>query len=227
MGMIEWAKREVEIACKRERGNKDENEWDYGCACYESALKAFNSLMEDGHSGFSIGITKQILMRLLDRKPLTPITDTEDEWFDITDETGESDCKKYRSRRMCSLTKKVYKDRIVKYSDVNRFNFYDLNANPNIGFFSGCAAPVIDEMFPIKMPYIPENKPIKVYTREFLTDRKNDDFDTVAILYAIFPDGERKEINRYFKEVEKGWKEIDINEYTERVHIYYNKEIAE
>ncbi len=48
MTMSEWAKREVEIACKRENSNREEGEFDYGCACYESALKAFNSLLEDG-----------------------------------------------------------------------------------------------------------------------------------------------------------------------------------
>ena len=53
MSMSEWAKREIEIACKRERaedGTK-EGEFSYGAACYESAYKAFKSLMEDGHSG--------------------------------------------------------------------------------------------------------------------------------------------------------------------------------
>lgn len=61
MSMLEWAKREVEIACKRENPDKKEGEFDYGCACYESALKAFESLCEDGHSGMSIGFTKNIL----------------------------------------------------------------------------------------------------------------------------------------------------------------------
>ena len=75
MSMTEWAKREVEIASKRERGDKPESEWDYGCSCYDSALKAFESLCGDGHSGFSIGITKGILNRLIDGKPLTPIED--------------------------------------------------------------------------------------------------------------------------------------------------------
>ena len=67
MSMTEWAKREVEIASKRERGDKPESEWDYGCACYDSALKAFESLCGDGHRGFSIGITKgmeNLLLRL-------------------------------------------------------------------------------------------------------------------------------------------------------------------
>lgn len=42
MSMLEWTRREVKITCKRERGDKPNNEWDYGCACYESALKACN-----------------------------------------------------------------------------------------------------------------------------------------------------------------------------------------
>lgn len=70
MSMMEWAKREVEIASKRERGDKPESEWDYGCACYDSALKAFESLCGDGHSGFSIGITKGILNRLIEESLL-------------------------------------------------------------------------------------------------------------------------------------------------------------
>lgn len=76
MNTLEWAKNEIAIASKRERGNKPENEWDYGCACYNSALKAFESLLGDGHSGTSISFTKNILNRLIDRKPLTPIEDT-------------------------------------------------------------------------------------------------------------------------------------------------------
>lgn len=42
-----WAEREVEIACKHEAPDRKPGEWDYGCACYESALKAFQSLCED------------------------------------------------------------------------------------------------------------------------------------------------------------------------------------
>lgn len=43
-------------------------------------MRAFESLLGDGHSGMSIGITKNILNRLIDGKPLTPIEDTEDVW---------------------------------------------------------------------------------------------------------------------------------------------------
>ena len=51
-----WAEREVEIACKHETPDRKPGEWDYGCFCYESALKALKSLYEDGHSIFSIRI---------------------------------------------------------------------------------------------------------------------------------------------------------------------------
>ena len=106
MNMLEWAKNEIEIACKRERGDKDSNEWDYGVACYESAFKAFESLMEDGHSGMSIGFTIQILNRLIAGKPLTPIEDTEDIWKECALRNGE--CTTYQCNRMYSLFKEVY-----------------------------------------------------------------------------------------------------------------------
>ena len=74
MNMTDCAKREIEIACaRRERGDKNTDEWDYGCACYESAYKAFQSLVEDEHNGMSIRLTQNILNRLIDGKPLTPI----------------------------------------------------------------------------------------------------------------------------------------------------------
>lgn len=60
--MLDWAKREVEIACEKENPNRKEEEFDYGCACYESALKAFESLSEDGHSGLSIKITPFLIL---------------------------------------------------------------------------------------------------------------------------------------------------------------------
>ena len=60
MKLNDWAENEVRIACELEAPNKKEGEWDYGCACYESALKVFKSLVEDGHSGYSINFTNCI-----------------------------------------------------------------------------------------------------------------------------------------------------------------------
>jgi len=217
MNMQTWAEKEIEIACKRERADSkvEDGEWDYGCACYESALKAYKSLIEDGHSGFSISMTKHILNRLIDGKPLTPIEDTPDVWYDISDISGlNGEVINYQCKRMSSLFKYVYADGTVVYKDFDRYYCVNIN-NTEVTYYSGLVQRIIDEMFPITMPYFP-GKPIKVYCEDFLTDRKNGDFDTVGIFYAIKPDGEKIEINRFFKESEDSWDEIDEVEYNER-----------
>lgn len=192
MDMLEWARKEVELACKRENPDRKEGEFDYGCACYESALKAFNCLMEDGHSGMSINFTKNILNRLIDGKCLTPIEDTDDIWKYSFDR--ENGAKTYQCKRMSSLFKDVYPDGRVKYSDIDRGVKVDLITNTI--WHSGLINRIIDELYPITIPYIPANKPFKVYCEDFLTDPKNGDYDTVGMLYGFDPEGNRFEINR-------------------------------
>ena len=100
---------------------------------------------------------------------------------------------------MSSLFKYVYADGTVKYRDVDRFCGINLD-NPNVSYHSGLIDRVMEEKFPITMPYFPESKPFKVYCEDFLVDSKNGDYDTVGILYAIVPEGYKVEINRFFKE---------------------------
>ena len=211
-----WAENEVAIACCREKPDRKDGEWDYGCACYESALKAFHSLCEDGHSGFSIGLTKAILNRLINNKPLLPIEDTNEVWSDISDMSGlkGEECN-YQCKRMSSLFKYVYADGTVKYRDVDRYHGVNINC-PDAPYHSGLIDTVMDELYPITMPYMPADRAYKVYTEEFLVDPKNGDFDTVGILYVITPSLERVEINRYFKEAPNGFAEIDEAEYVKR-----------
>lgn len=221
MSMLEWAKREVEIACKKENPNRKDGEFDYGCACYESALKAFESLCEDGHSGLSIKMTQNVLNRLMDGQPLTAIEDTDDIWYDSLDvNDGKT---QYQCKRMSSLFKDVYEDGSIKYTDINRSYCVNIDT-PNITYYSRLVRRIIDEMFPITMPYIP-SKPIKVYCEEFLTDRKNGDFDTVGVFYALKTENgeqEKIEINRFFREPEEDkdeeidWIEISKEEYDSR-----------
>lgn len=212
MGMKEWAEREVQIACKRENPDRKEGEWDYGCACYESALKAFNSLMEDGHSGMSIGFTQQILNRLIDGKPLTPIEDTEDVWKERG--TNKKGCKSYQCKRMSSLFKYVYLDGTVKYSDINRVIGVDMVNDST--WHSGMLRDIVDEEFPITMPYSGEGT-YEVYFRNFLYDPNHGDFDTRAVLYIKTPDGEDIDVYKYFKEDNNDFVEIPFEEYMFRL----------
>lgn len=217
MSMLDWAKREVEIACKREKPDRKEGEFDYGCACYESALKALESLAEDGHSGFSIGLTKHILNRLIDGKPLTPIEDTDDIWDNRGDFGREDGVTSYHCKRMSSLFKDVYPDGSVKYDDVDRAVMIEMGTDTS--WHNGLVSRMVDELYPIKMPYMPADDPYKVYCNECLSDPANGDYDTIAVLYIIKPDGARIDVNRYFKEgstVYGCWDEIPLGEYLER-----------
>ncbi len=214
MSMNEWAKREIEIACKKERGNNSESEWDYGCACYESALKAYNSLMEDGHSGMSISLTKNILNRLIDGKPLTAIEDTPDVWHEVT---YRGRVQSYQCNRMSSLFKDVYPDGKVEYHDINRCYCIYRDDPSATSWHNGFISKIIHEKYPITMPYYPASKPFTAYCTECLFDPKNGDFDTMGIWYVIKPDGEKDIIERFFKESAEGWVEISKHEYFERV----------
>jgi hypothetical protein len=216
MSMQTWAEKEIEIACKREKEASETEEgcFDYGCACYESAYKAFKSLTEDGHSGFSIGLTKNILNRLIDGKPLTPIEDTPDVWSDVMDRCDENKYTCYQCNRMSALFKYVYDDGTIKYKDID--SNYSVNVDSDVSYHSGLVQRIMDELYPVTMPYYPPNKPTKFVCEEFLTDRKNGDFDTVGVLYCVRPDGEKVEINRFFQEAEHGWDEIDEAEYNKR-----------
>lgn len=220
MSMTSWAEKEVEIACKLERdcAVDTEESCDYGCECYKSALKAYKSLIADGHSGMSIKITKNILNRLIDGKPLTQIEDTDDVW---RLSRLSKNCSSFQCTRMSSLFKHVYSNAKVKYTDVNRIICVDIS-NPKIWWSNGFVREIIDDMYPITMPYHPRNKEFSVYCEEFLTDKENGDYDTLGVLYVITPDGEKVEINRYFKDKDDSFAEIDKDEYEKRKAVKIN-----
>ena len=218
MNMADWAKREIEIACKRERNGKPEEEWDYGVACYESAYKAYMSLMGDGHSGMSISLTKSILNRLLEGRPLTPIEDIPEVWDEVGGYSDIDAVKHYQCNRMISLFKDVYPDGKVRYKNVQQVECVMREDDRN-RWYNGFVANMVSEKFPITFPYYPSSKPYLVSCSEGLSDPKNGDYDTMAIWSVTDPDGFVTAINRFFKEGENGWVEINHTEFIERTGI--------
>lgn len=205
----EWAQREIEIACKKENPNWDGKSFDYGCACYQSALKAYKSLCEDEHSGFSFGLTKNILIRLMEGLPLTPIIDDDflgakREWDDskYLKENGlKSDLQ---CPRMSSLFRDETLDGKITYTDVDRTIMHD--ANGDGWWHNGCVSRLVDELFPITMPYYPKVEKYKVYGETFyMVDEEDktaenvEKVNLIKIYYIITPDNERIEINKEFE----------------------------
>lgn len=216
MSTLEWAKREVEIACKSiETDDADDISVKYNQSCMASALKAFESLCEDG---MSIHITQNILNRLIDGKTLTPIEDTEDAWEECLSGNG---VKIYQCKRMPSLLKTIDKDGNVTYSDNNRCCMREINSDTT--WHSGLVTQIYDEMFPISFPYNAPDKRDEVVCAEFLTDRANGDFDTIGVLYIERYNGDKIPINQYFKESENGWDEIGVDEYDMRREQHYDR----
>lgn len=234
-----WAEREVRLAIEREckaAENSSDNDGDccagYAISCYNSALKAYNSLMEDDHSGMSISITKNILNRLIERKPLTPIEDTDDVWNDGYSYGEEDDVTHYQCKRMSALFKVVYPDGTVKYSDVDRVVCYEEGDEHRVPFRNGFISSLINEMYPITMPYTADTK-YEVRIMKLLTDRKNGDFDTISVEFVdikkVGEDAKRVFLSKYFKEV-KGkpyWVEIDYDEFIKRVNAHLEREARE
>lgn len=215
MSLKDWAEKEIYMAIDSEKkaANGNEEEWKYGVLCYESALKAFESLLEDGHSGASIMFTKSILNRLIDGKCLTPIEDTNDIWELISDKNS---VKEYQCKRMHSLFKTEKDSGEVTYSDLDRVQCIDIDS-PDIPFHNGMARILIDKLIPITMPYLPYIKPFKLFTETFLYDTSsNEDFDTRAFLYLIAPNGIKIDIYKYTKEVDGVMTPIPKEEYEER-----------
>lgn len=224
MSMLNWAKREVEIACKKENPDWDGESFDYGCECYQSALRAFESLCNDGHSGMSIGFTKNILNRLIDGKPLMPITD-DDFFIGVKDKIAESEeylndkglKSSIQCPRMSALFREEYLDGTVKYLDINRIICKD--AQTGSTFHYGFADKFVEELFPITMPYMPKDKPYIVLTHQFLFNKedKNNDWDTEAYYEIKTPEGESYSIEKYYKFENDERIEISEHEYLERL----------
>ena len=225
MSMIEWAENEVKLACKRENPDWDGESFDYGCGCYQSALKAYKSLCEDGHSGMSFSITRNILTRLMNSLPLMPIEDTEDAWGNVIDD-HDVEFTQYQCKRCGSLFKKVFTNGKVEYSDVSRAYCIDIDTKDTFNCF---VEKIIDDMFPITMPYYPPIYKYKVYIKDFIAKGyfgDTTDFNTRAVLYCITPEGEKVEINRYFADspYNNRMEEITTGEYLERIkHIEVKK----
>ena len=123
----------------------------------------------------------------------------------------------YQCKRMSSLFKTVYEDGKVTYSDNDSCVCVDCETGATYG--SGLVRRIYEEMYPVTLPYMPPTYPDKVYCTDLLTDRKNGDFDTVGIFHIVKPNGEKIEVNRFFKEAENGWEEIRIAEYEERMDL--------
>ena len=101
MTLTEHAKMELEVA-----GLFDKDS-DYGGMTGEAVMELIEVFGEQGHSGMSASLTRNIFNKLADYKPLTPIQGTDDEWGTEASDT--------QNKRLFSLSKRD--DGTVRYGD--------------------------------------------------------------------------------------------------------------
>lgn len=209
-GMTKRVREEVEYAIDCERKSAvEENDYsflDYVVECYRSALRAYETMAADGHSGMSWGLTRQIFNRLAEGKPLKNLNSYDErpeEWASsniIPDSFGM-----LYNNRYSSLCCRVTENGNV-YSDCNRWVF-EAPDHPNIPWHNGFLSNYLDEKFPIQFPYNPIT--IHVRVEEILTDPAHGDYDAQHIIDFADPETGRKVcVNAYFEEVDGKWQEI-------------------
>ena len=211
MSMTEWARHEIELAIKFDDS-------DYGRSCYLSALKAYESLMADNHSGLSFSLTKNILDRLTNSLPLTPINDIPEEWEDVSIENRWP--KRYQHKRHYSLFKHVEEDGTIDIFDMDRWKCVE-SSNPERGLGTiRIVQRVMDDIYPIKFPYTPESS--KIVIINLLRD-DDDKLTHVCIMGYRDNDYKQRIINkklRYNKET-GNWEELETGKTgTEVVRIW-------
>lgn len=194
MEMIDRIHNEVNLACMKENPDWDGKSFDYGCSCYQSAFKAYKSMYDDGHSGYSWGVTANILWRLIHDKPLTPIEDTPDVWHKVRDTKRGGVV--YQCDRMPSLFKEVDSNDHITYTDHDR-----VVAIYNGQSVYGSMCRDVDKLYlpPVTMPYYPSVDPYILIFENFCTDGDKMAYDTYAYLELRDPKGNIIIQDKYFK----------------------------
>lgn len=213
MSMYDWARQEVQLAKAELKRNKND-EAQYMIACYDSALRAYEKLTKDGHSGTSFAITRGILEKLMYEIPLTPVEDKEIMWKHVYDRENEA---VFQHKRMPNVFKMVNKKTgAVRFSDNDRILCKNLLGPDSAYFYSNFISRIIDGMFPIEFPYTPTKEKYIVYVTEFLMDSANGDFDTMNLVSVKLPTGDARPLNLYYKEENGRWSLITQDEWIGR-----------
>ena len=233
MSKKEWAKKEIELLCKKFEDNYPENcassaseTSDYAKNCASAALEAFNFIADQGDSGCTIEVTKSILFDLLNECPLTPIEGADDEWeFAFNRENF----KVYQNLRRSSLFKTVYSDGTVEYNDNGTSYCVDKNggASYTSTFIQEETLKALSEQgiedYCVKFPYLPNRHKLEIVTEDCMYDKtQKGDYDTIGILYANVPQRGKIAINKFYKETENGFEPISKEEYDMRTSTVNN-----
>lgn len=120
-------------------------------------LHMMNEFANEGHSGFSASYAINILTKLLDFKPLSPLTGADDEWTNVREYGTEPH---WQNKRKSS----VFKDADGSCYDIDGKVFwewcmpYEEGEKPYKSYYTSR-----DSRVPVTFPYVVPEKPIYEY----------------------------------------------------------------
>ena len=127
-------------------------------------LHMMNEFAEERHSGFSAGYAISILTKLLDFKPLSPLTGEDSEWSDVR-EYGPTPY--YQNKRRSS----VFKDADGSCYDIDGKVFWewykDEDDNISKSYYT-----CFESRVPVTFPYTVPDKPIYEYRHSDATPQQ-------------------------------------------------------
>lgn len=147
MGMIEWAKRELDLAGYKESQDPDDiNNW-----MRNDVLKLLEMFCEQGHSGSSAKYAIKLFETLANWKPLSPLTGEPDEWREVGPDV-------WQNKRASNVFKR--EDGRVYWIDGIVFWewFTPEEGKPYKSYFTTQDSRVCIDSFPWTMPEQPEYK---------------------------------------------------------------------
>ena len=226
MKMTEWAENEVDIVLKEmadrplEEGEDEEmrqGDLEYAGSCYKSALKAYKSILEDGHTELSFNITASILERLLHEIPLTGIEAEGPYWIKMD---GFPGMEMYRCKRKFGLFKDVYPDGRTEYHDNDAARCTEVREDGRETNW-GCGKfirSIMEQMIGhplVQFPYFGYRHPYKMYRKCYNTvNGEPGSYNAYWLQYLKCPDGTKMPVNRFFIEMRgQPDKELTINEF--------------
>lgn len=195
--MTDWAENEINLAKKKMAKDSGDHSWDgYVSSCYDSALKAYKSLEEDGHSGMSFSVTRSILTNLMNEIPLTPIEEDEDCWNECGLVAGK---RTFQCSRRPSLFKDVLEsDGSISYHDNDLIVVDDVYEDHLSAVGSHFGDVIVKQMFGelVKFPYMPTKERYRV--RRIETSLVYDGKEVAYVHFIKKPNGEKLFMNCFF-----------------------------
>lgn len=149
MAMMEWAKRELDLAGYKASDDPDDiNNW-----MRNDVLKLLEMFCEQGHSGSSAKYAIKLFETLANWKPLSPLTGADDEWMEVGPDV-------WQNKRASNVFKgedgRAYWSDGIVWWEWHKDNPEDINGEPYQIYFTNRDSRVYIDSFPWTVPEKPE-----------------------------------------------------------------------